>query len=153
MSAVVLPYLSGLPAGDGWLPTGGSAEVVFPSDGSTIAGTRRGASRTAGNRPCCSTSQTANRCGTRRCSGRSCVCRVADVEHAFDEVNRFRFCLHASICTASLGYAFAALQGLDVGGVVVNELPGFHSDTRPHGAVRDSGTGREDPGTPSRSSP
>lgn len=74
-----------------------------------------------------------------------CVRRIADVERAFDEVNRSRYGLHASIWTASLGYAFAALRGLDVGGVVVNELPGFRSDTMPHGPVKDSGTGCEGP--------
>jgi len=74
-----------------------------------------------------------------------CVRRVADVEHAFDEVNRSRYGLHASIWTASLSYAFAALRQLDVGGVVVNELPGFRSDTMPYGGVKDSGTGREGP--------
>jgi len=74
-----------------------------------------------------------------------CVRRVTDVQHAFDEVNRSRYGLHASIWTSSLSYAFAALRGLAVGGVVVNELPGFRSDTMPYGGVKDSGTGREGP--------
>jgi acyl-CoA reductase-like NAD-dependent aldehyde dehydrogenase len=32
-----------------------------------------------------------------------------------------------------------------VGGVIVNEVPGFRSDTMPYGGVKDSGIGREGP--------
>jgi acyl-CoA reductase-like NAD-dependent aldehyde dehydrogenase len=70
---------------------------------------------------------------------------VPDVATAFEEVNRSRYGLHASIWTASLSHAFAALRSLDVGGVIVNELPGFRSDTMPYGGVKDSGIGREGP--------
>ncbi|MFN8085123.1 MAG: hypothetical protein U0Q14_12915 [Dermatophilaceae bacterium] len=33
----------------------------------------------------------------------------------------------------------AALDTLEVGGVVVNEVPGFRSDVMPYGGVKDSG--------------
>ena len=39
----------------------------------------------------------------------------------------------------------AALDRLEVGGVVVNEVPGFRSDVMPYGGVKDSGVGREGP--------
>lgn len=74
-----------------------------------------------------------------------CVRTVPDVDAAFAAVNRSRYGLHASVFTRSLATAFAAIERLDVGGVVVNEVPGFRSDTMPYGGVKDSGVGREGP--------
>jgi acyl-CoA reductase-like NAD-dependent aldehyde dehydrogenase len=70
---------------------------------------------------------------------------VPDVESAFRTVNDTRYGLHAAVFTSSLSTAFAAIDRLDVGGVVVNEVPGFRSDVMPYGGVKDSGTGREGP--------
>lgn len=70
---------------------------------------------------------------------------VPDIAEAFRTVNASRYGLHASIFTSSLETAFAAIDQLDVGGVVVNEVPGFRSDVMPYGGVKDSGTGREGP--------
>ncbi|WP_020392451.1 aldehyde dehydrogenase family protein [Kribbella catacumbae] len=70
---------------------------------------------------------------------------VPDIATAFETVNASRYGLHASVFTASLETAFAAIDQLDVGGVVVNEVPGFRSDVMPYGGVKDSGTGREGP--------
>ncbi len=70
---------------------------------------------------------------------------VPDVETAFQAVNDTRYGLHAAVYTSSLATAFAAIDQLDVGGVVVNEVPGFRSDVMPYGGVKDSGTGREGP--------
>lgn len=74
-----------------------------------------------------------------------CVRTVSDVDTAFDQVNASRYGLHASVFSTSLKTAFRALDRLDVGGVVVNEVPGFRSDTMPYGGVKDSGVGREGP--------
>jgi acyl-CoA reductase-like NAD-dependent aldehyde dehydrogenase len=70
---------------------------------------------------------------------------VPDLESAFRTVNDTRYGLHAAVFTSSLSTAFAAIEQLDVGGVVVNEVPGFRSDVMPYGGVKDSGTGREGP--------
>jgi acyl-CoA reductase-like NAD-dependent aldehyde dehydrogenase len=70
---------------------------------------------------------------------------VPDIATAFETVNASRYGLHASVFTSSLETAFAAIDQLDVGGVVVNEVPGFRSDVMPYGGVKDSGTGREGP--------
>lgn len=70
---------------------------------------------------------------------------VADLDAALDVVNESRYGLQASIFTASLEAAFAAVDRLEVGGVVVNEVPGFRSDAMPYGGVKDSGAGREGP--------
>lgn len=74
-----------------------------------------------------------------------CVRSVPDVRSAIDMVNASRFGLQASIFTSSLGNTFLAIEELEVGGVVVNEVPGYRSDTMPYGGVKDSGTGREGP--------
>ena len=70
---------------------------------------------------------------------------VPDLDTAFDVVNDSRYGLHASVFTRSLDSAFRAVDRLEVGGVVVNDVPGFRSDTMPYGGVKDSGIGREGP--------
>ena len=70
---------------------------------------------------------------------------VPDLQSAYDVVNASRYGLHASVFTASLGTAFEAIDRLEVGGVVINEVPGFRSDVMPYGGVKDSGAGREGP--------
>jgi acyl-CoA reductase-like NAD-dependent aldehyde dehydrogenase len=70
---------------------------------------------------------------------------VPDLPAALEAVNRSRYGLHASVFTRSLSTAFAAFEELEVGGVVVNEVPGFRSDIMPYGGVKDSGIGREGP--------
>ncbi|WP_241999445.1 aldehyde dehydrogenase family protein [Kribbella sp. VKM Ac-2500] len=70
---------------------------------------------------------------------------VPDIATAFRTVNASRYGLHASVFTSSLETAFDAIDRLDVGGVVINEVPGFRSDVMPYGGVKDSGTGREGP--------
>jgi acyl-CoA reductase-like NAD-dependent aldehyde dehydrogenase len=70
---------------------------------------------------------------------------VPDIATAFRTVNESRYGLQASVFTSSLETAFAAIDELEVGGVVVNEVPGFRSDVMPYGGVKDSGAGREGP--------
>ena len=70
---------------------------------------------------------------------------VPDLSAAFELVNESRYGLHASVFTSSLDAAFTAIDRLEVGGVVINEVPGFRSDVMPYGGVKDSGIGREGP--------
>lgn len=70
---------------------------------------------------------------------------VASPEEAFALVNASRYGLHAAVFTSSLATAHAAIDTLEVGGVVVNDVPGFRSDAMPYGGVKDSGIGREGP--------
>ncbi len=74
-----------------------------------------------------------------------CLTVVDSVDAAIDLVNDSRYGLQAAIYTASLASAFDAIERLEVGGVVVNEIPGFRSDIMPYGGVKDSGIGREGP--------
>lgn len=70
---------------------------------------------------------------------------VASFDAAIEAVNASRYGLHASVFTASLESAFTAIDRIETGGVVVNEVPGFRSDVMPYGGVKDSGVGREGP--------
>ncbi|WBQ07802.1 aldehyde dehydrogenase family protein [Kribbella sp. CA-293567] len=70
---------------------------------------------------------------------------VPDLQSAFATVNTSRYGLHASVFTSSLKTTFEAIDQLEVGGVVINEVPGFRSDVMPYGGVKDSGSGREGP--------
>ncbi|TDE41710.1 aldehyde dehydrogenase family protein [Nonomuraea mesophila] len=74
-----------------------------------------------------------------------CVRTVPDLDAAFAAVNASRYGLHAAVYTRSLATAFAAIERIEAGGVVVNDVPGFRADNMPYGGVKDSGAGREGP--------
>ena len=73
------------------------------------------------------------------------IAAAADLDQALRMVNESRYGLHAAVFTRSLATAHAAIDQLDVGGVVINDVPGFRSDAMPYGGVKDSGIGREGP--------
>jgi acyl-CoA reductase-like NAD-dependent aldehyde dehydrogenase len=65
------------------------------------------------------------------------------VQEAFALVNGSRFGLQTGIFTRDLQTAFAAHRELEVGGVVVGDVPSFRADQMPYGGVKESGVGRE----------
>jgi acyl-CoA reductase-like NAD-dependent aldehyde dehydrogenase len=69
--------------------------------------------------------------------------RFTDFDAALDEVNDSRFGLQAGIFTRDLFKAFDAWDRLEVGGVVINDVPSYRVDNMPYGGVKDSGLGRE----------
>lgn len=64
-------------------------------------------------------------------------------DDALDEVNRSTFGLQAGVFTRDLFKMFDAWDRLDVGGVVINDVPSYRVDNMPYGGVKDSGLGRE----------
>jgi len=64
-------------------------------------------------------------------------------EDALAEVNDSKFGLQAGIFTRDLFKMFDAWDRLDVGGVVINDVPSYRVDNMPYGGVKDSGLGRE----------
>ena len=66
-----------------------------------------------------------------------------DFNAALDEVNDSKFGLQAGIFTRDLFKALDAWDKLDVGGVVVGDVPSYRVDNMPYGGVKDSGLGRE----------
>jgi len=67
----------------------------------------------------------------------------ADRSSVLSRVNRSRFGLQAGVFTQNLHWADEAFRELEVGGVVINDIPTFRSDFMPYGGVKDSGLGRE----------
>jgi acyl-CoA reductase-like NAD-dependent aldehyde dehydrogenase len=67
----------------------------------------------------------------------------SDFDAALAEVDDSRYGLQAGIFTRDLFKARKAWNRLEVGGVVINDVPSFRVDNMPYGGVKDSGLGRE----------
>ena len=51
--------------------------------------------------------------------------------------------LQAGVFTKDIDRAFQAVKGINVGGVIVNDVPTYRADQMPYGGVKESGIGRE----------
>ncbi|MDZ4376303.1 MAG: aldehyde dehydrogenase family protein [Phenylobacterium sp.] len=69
--------------------------------------------------------------------------KFRDFEDALAEVNDSKFGLQAGIFTRDLYKMLEAWDHLDVGGVVIGDVPSYRVDNMPYGGVKDSGLGRE----------
>ncbi|MFM8230360.1 MAG: aldehyde dehydrogenase family protein, partial [Chthoniobacterales bacterium] len=58
-------------------------------------------------------------------------------------VNDSKFGLQAGVFTPELAKAYQAYDALEVGGVLINQVPTFRTENMPYGGVKDSGFGRE----------
>lgn len=68
-----------------------------------------------------------------------------EFDTALDAVNDSPFGLQAGVYTQDLTHALRATQKLNVGGVMINDVPTFRVDNMPYGGMKDSGVGREGP--------
>ncbi len=66
-----------------------------------------------------------------------------DFKEAVRLANDSVFGLQAGIFTKNIDHAFYAFNELEVGGVVINDVPSFRVDNMPYGGIKDSGLGRE----------
>ena len=66
-----------------------------------------------------------------------------DYDEALEEVNNSRYGLQAGVFTRDIFIAHKAWDVLDVGGVVIGDVPSWRVDNMPYGGVKDSGLGRE----------
>jgi len=64
-------------------------------------------------------------------------------QQALNEVNNSRYGLQAGVFTSSLTEMNLAFNHLQVGGVIINDVPTFRVDHMPYGGIKDSGLGRE----------
>ena len=71
--------------------------------------------------------------------------RFTDFHAALEAVNASRYGLQAGVFTNTLEHALLAFDRLEVGGVIVNDVPSYRVDHMPYGGVKDSGLGREGP--------
>ncbi len=67
----------------------------------------------------------------------------ADFDEALSIVDDSEFGLQAGIFSNDINKAMRAWDRLDVGGVVIGDVPSFRVDNMPYGGVKDSGLGRE----------
>jgi len=66
-----------------------------------------------------------------------------DFQQALDSINDSEFGLQAGIFSNQLDKSLRAFNQLEVGGVVLNDVPTFRVDNMPYGGIKDSGFGRE----------
>jgi acyl-CoA reductase-like NAD-dependent aldehyde dehydrogenase len=69
--------------------------------------------------------------------------RYQDFPAALAAVNDSPFGLQAGVFARDIGRVFQAFQELEVGGVIVNDVPTWRIDSMPYGGEKDSGQGRE----------
>jgi acyl-CoA reductase-like NAD-dependent aldehyde dehydrogenase len=69
--------------------------------------------------------------------------RFSEYDEALKEVNNSQFGLQAGIFTRDLYRMNQAWDELDVGGVIIGDVPSWRVDHMPYGGVKDSGLGRE----------
>ncbi len=69
--------------------------------------------------------------------------RHADVQEAIAAANRGDYGLQAGLFTHDERIINAAVDGIEVGGLMVNDVPTFRVDHMPYGGVKHSGFGRE----------
>jgi len=69
--------------------------------------------------------------------------RFSRWEEALEMVNDSKFGLQAGLFTRDIFKVLDAWDALEVGGVVVNDVPSYRVDNMPYGGVKDSGLGRE----------
>src|SRR5918996_1651114 len=62
---------------------------------------------------------------------------------ALHEINASRFGLQCGLFTNTLEHTLQAHDELEVGGIIVNDVPTWRTDAMPYGGGKDSGLGRE----------
>lgn len=73
----------------------------------------------------------------------SIISAFSDYDEALKRVNDSQFGLQAGVFTRDIYKAHKAWDVLDVGGVVIGDVPSWRVDNMPYGGVKESGLGRE----------
>ncbi len=68
-----------------------------------------------------------------------------DLDEAIERANATPYGLQAGIFTQDIHRAFQAARKLEVGGVMINDIPMYRADHMPYGGIKESGAGREGP--------
>jgi acyl-CoA reductase-like NAD-dependent aldehyde dehydrogenase len=72
-----------------------------------------------------------------------CVTPFTDFNDALTAVNDSPFGLQAGLFTTLMSRAHQAFETLDVGGLIIQDVPALRFDHMPYGGIKDSGFGRE----------
>jgi acyl-CoA reductase-like NAD-dependent aldehyde dehydrogenase len=71
------------------------------------------------------------------------VAPIEGIDDAIAAVNDSRFGLQTGVFTHDVQAAFRLHSELEVGGVVIGDVPSYRADQMPYGGVKSSGVGRE----------
>lgn len=71
--------------------------------------------------------------------------KVKSFDEAIEATNDSAYGLQAGVFTRDINKAWEAALKIEVGGVIINDVPTFRVDIMPYGGVKDSGIGREGP--------
>lgn len=71
------------------------------------------------------------------------VQKVNGESEAFAAVNASQYGLQAGVFTHDIQAAFRAHRALEVGGVIIGDVPSYRADQMPYGGAKQSGVGRE----------
>lgn len=71
------------------------------------------------------------------------VNRISSIDDGITAINDSSYGLQAGIFTNDIKTAFKASEQLEVGGVMINDIPTYRVDQMPYGGVKESGTGKE----------
>ena len=69
--------------------------------------------------------------------------RFSDFNEALTAVNASRYGLQCGLFSNDLAHVRRAFDELEVGGVIINDVPTYRIDNMPYGGVKESGLGRE----------
>jgi glyceraldehyde-3-phosphate dehydrogenase (NADP+) len=86
---------------------------------------------------------TAQVCSNEAFAPLAVVFPFSDFDDAVRQVNDSFFGLQTGVFTSDLAHSWRAFNELQVGGVIVNDVPAYRIDHMPYGGVKDSGLGRE----------
>ena len=73
-----------------------------------------------------------------------------DFREALRRINDSPYGLQAGVFTRDTVLIQMAFEELEVGGLIAGDVPSFRIDQMPYGGVKDSGFGREEYATPSK---
>lgn len=68
---------------------------------------------------------------------------IKHVDEGIDYINDSKYGIHAGIFTKDIDTALLASKRLEVGGVIINDIPTFRVDHMPYGGIKESGNTRE----------
>jgi len=71
------------------------------------------------------------------------VYKYTNIDEALKQVNDSEYGLQAGLFTRDAGTIFKAYEDLEVGGLVIGDVPTFRADHMPYGGTKLSGMGRE----------
>ena len=71
------------------------------------------------------------------------IASVTSLDEAIERTNATRYGLQSGLFTNDVRAIGQAFEGLQVGGVIVNDYPTLRIDNFPYGGIKDSGFGRE----------